>query len=111
MNGQVGDTGAVGWEEDTGGRGEGREAGQLGERGLAEVKNSWTLWCWRTRRGSAVGLLGGQTGQQGDGQAVRTRDAASRRRTEEPAPRVNNESTTCPNHDVVCSGCRWTESF
>lgn len=45
MNGQVGATGAVGIGEGNGGRGEGREAGQFGERGLVEVKNNWTLWC------------------------------------------------------------------
>lgn len=40
VNGQVWGSGAVGGEDG--------EAGQLGDRGLAEVKNSWTLWCWRT---------------------------------------------------------------
>lgn len=76
MNGQVGATGAVGREEGNGGRGEGREAGQLGERGLVEVKNSWTLWCWRTGQGSAVRHLGASrdTGQQGDRQEVRQTD-------------------------------------
>lgn len=56
MNGQVGATGAVG-----------SEAGQLGESGLAEAKNSWTLWCWRTWQGSAVRHLkqAEETGQQG----------------------------------------------
>lgn len=63
VNGQVGATGAVGGEEGKGGR----EGGQLGERGLVEVKNSWTLWCWRTWQGSAVRLLGAgaETGQRG----------------------------------------------
>lgn len=75
MNGQVGATGAVGREDrggGSGGREEAGEAGQLGERGLVEVKNSWTLWCWRTWQGSAVrhlgagtdGTAGGQTGSQ-----------------------------------------------
>lgn len=66
MNGQVGATGAVGGEEGNGGR----EAGRLGERGLVEVKNSWTLWCLRTWQGSAVRHLGAgrQTGPQGDRQ-------------------------------------------
>lgn len=54
VKGQVGATGAVGREEGNGGREEGREAGHLGERGLVEVKNSWTLWCWRTWQGNAV---------------------------------------------------------
>lgn len=69
MNGQDGATGAVGREEGKGGR----EAGQLGERGLVEVKNSWTLWCWRTWQGSAVRHLGAgrETGQQGNRQGVR----------------------------------------
>ena len=57
-NGQVGATGAVGGEEGKGGREEEREEGQLGERGLVEVKNSWTLWCWRTWPGRAVRHLG-----------------------------------------------------
>lgn len=52
----------------------------MGERGLVEVKNSWTLWCWRTWQGSAVRHLGAgrQTGQQGgqaDRQSERRREA------------------------------------
>lgn len=54
MNGQVGATGAVGGEEGNGGR----EEGRVGERGLVEVKKSWTLWCWRTWQGRAVRHLG-----------------------------------------------------
>lgn len=79
MNGQVGATGAVGREEGNGGRGEGSEAGQLGERGLVEVKNSWTLWCWRTGHGSAVRHLGAgrDRGQQGDRQEVRQTDTGT----------------------------------
>lgn len=57
LSGQVGVTGAVGGEEgkdEREGREEDREGGHLGERGLVEVKNLWTLWCWRTRGGNDV---------------------------------------------------------
>ncbi len=83
MNGQVGATGAVGREEGNGGREEGREAGQLGDRGLVEVKNSWTLWCWRTWQGSAVRHLdaGRETGQQGDRRGVRQTQGGQRKST------------------------------
>lgn len=84
VNGQVGATGAVGRQDREGGNGgreEAGEAGQLGERGLVEVKNSWTLWCWRTWQGSAVRHLGAgrQTGQQGDRQGVRKTQGSQRK--------------------------------
>lgn len=56
VNGQDGAIGEVG-SEDASGEERGEE-GQLGERGLVEVKNSWTLWCWRTWQGRAVRHLG-----------------------------------------------------
>lgn len=65
VNGQVGATGAVGRKEGEGGREEGREAVQWGERGLVEVTNCWTLWCWRTWQGSAVRHLGAGRGTAG----------------------------------------------
>lgn len=80
VNGHDGATGAVRGEEGSGGR----EEGQLGERGLVEVKNSWTLWCWRTWQGSAVRHLGAgrETGQQGDRQRARqTREGGQRKTT------------------------------
>lgn len=58
VNGQDGATGEVGREGGSGGMVERGEEGQLGERGLVEVKNSWTLWCWRTWQGRAVRHLG-----------------------------------------------------
>lgn len=76
VNGQVGATGAAEVEEGNGGR----EVVRLGERGLLEVKNSWTLWCLRTRQGSTVRHLGAsrQTGPQGDRQGDNQRDAVRR---------------------------------
>lgn len=56
--------GAIGREGDNGGTlEEGREGGELGERGLEEVKKSWKLWCWRRWQGSAVRHL--DTGERG----------------------------------------------
>lgn len=74
VNGQVGATGAVGREEGNGGR----EEGQLGERGLVEVKNSRTLWCWRTWRGSPVRHLvqaERRGSREGDRESGRCREA------------------------------------
>lgn len=64
MNGQDGAIGEVG-SEDASGEERGEE-GQLGERGLVEVKNSWTLWCWRTWKGRAVRHLSGTTERKGN---------------------------------------------
>lgn len=49
MNGQAGAAGG----EDIGG-----DEGQLGDRGLLEVKNSWTVGCWRTWQGRDARYLG-----------------------------------------------------
>lgn len=57
MSGHAGATGAIRGEEGSGGR----EGGQLGERGLVEVKNSWTLWLWRTWQGKDARHLFRQT--------------------------------------------------
>lgn len=91
MNGQDGATGAVGREEGKGGR----EAGQLGERGLVEVKNSWTLWCWRTWQGSAVRHLGAgrETGQQGNRQGVRQTQGSQIKSTYILCPLFDSQTT------------------
>lgn len=57
-SGEVGVVGVVGREDGGAGMEEGGEEGQLGDRGLVEVKNIWTLWCWRTWQGRAVRHLG-----------------------------------------------------
>ena len=80
MNGQVGTTGVLGREDGRCGMEEGGEEGHLGNRGLLEVKNSWTLWCWRTWQGRPVKHLGEEreTGAKGNGELnLRTQNSTT----------------------------------
>lgn len=58
VRGKVGPPGPLGKEEGGGNLVEGGDEGQFGDRGLLEVKNSWTVGCCRTWLGRPVRHLG-----------------------------------------------------